>query len=268
MEMKKKIAALLIVVFGFVLLTVMGLEADRKKKSESLTGIISAMDYEIELLIDEMETERVDVLGYVQYHVGTLHGKKVVVVHAGSGKVFSAAGTTELINYYSPDRVFFTGIAGALADEEKVLDVVVGDTLIQHDYGHLNNDGFEWTGAPRGIQNKFYSDPALVDLAYRSAQEVLGEGHVFKGVIATGDQFIASEEKVKQLRKDFNALACEMEGAAVAMICTRYETPFVVIRSLSDKADGNAQESLQDMGKKAAENSSRIILRMLDHLNG
>ena len=256
---------MLIVIVGFLLLIVMGKEADRQK-SASLTGIISALDYEIELLMDEMETKRVDVIGNAEYHVGVLQGKNVVLVHAGSGKVLSACGTTELINHYPVDRVLFTGIAGGLLDEEKVLDVVIGEKLFQHDYGWLKNSGFEWSGAPYGEKKWVQSDPQLCDLAYRSAVQVLGEEHVFRGVIATGDQFIASEEEANRLRREFDALACEMEGAAVAMVCAKYEIPFAVIRSLSDKADGNAHESLENMGKTAAEHSSRIILRMLENL--
>ena len=96
--------------------------------------------------------------------------------------------------------------------------------------------------------------------------EVLGEEHVFKGTIATGDQFIASASYVKILQEQFNAIACEMEGAAIAVVCTQYGVPFVVIRSMSDKADGNAHESYENMVTVAADNSSRIVMKMLDSL--
>ena len=82
--------------------------------------------------------------------------------------------------------------------------------------------------------------------------------------LATGDQFIANSDYVKKLRSDYDSYACEMEGAAVAVVCIKHETPFVVIRALSDKADGNAHESYENFGNIAAENSSRIVLKMLD----
>ena len=92
----------------------------------------------------------------------------------------------------------------------------------------------------------------------------MGEEHVFKGTVATGDQFIANSEYVAKLQSDYNAYACEMEGAAAAVVCIKYETPFVVIRALSDKADGNAHESYENFGDEAANHSSRIVIKMLD----
>ena len=95
---------------------------------------------------------------------------------------------------------------------------------------------------------------------------ILGEEHVFKGTVATGDQFIANSEYVQKLQSDYDAYACEMEGAAAAVICIKYNTPFVVIRALSDKADGKAHESYENFGDIAADNSSRIVLEMLDNM--
>ena len=116
------------------------------------------------------------------------------------------------------------------------------------------------------LAGKLYdpTDPELVELAYEAAVKVLGEGHVFKGTIATGDQFVASEEYVQKLQHDFDAIACEMEGASIAAVCTQYSVPFVVIRAMSDKADGNAHETIDNMGDLAADNSSRIVMQMLD----
>ena len=86
---------------------------------------------------------------------------------------------------------------------------------------------------------------------------------MFKGVIATGDQFVASESYVDMLQETHDAIACEMEGASIALVCGQYDVPFVVIRAMSDKADGNAHESFDNMGDIAADNSSKIIMQML-----
>ena len=96
--------------------------------------------------------------------------------------------------------------------------------------------------------------------------ETVGKEHVFKGTIATGDQFIASEEYVKRLKEEYNAYACEMEGASVGAICIKYGKPFVVIRALSDKADGKAHSSYKNFGDIAGANSSHIVLKMLDYI--
>ena len=233
---------------------------------EKPVGIISAMDSEIALLLENAEIDHTDHIGGMDYHVGTLCGKDVVIVKSGVGKVRAAAGAATLLHEYDLSKVFFTGVAGGVGDETKVLDIVVATDLVQHDYGQITNDGFEWFKEYDENGGYFACDGELVDLAYNAAVEVLGEEHVFKGTIATGDQFIASASYVKILQEQFNAIACEMEGAAIAVVCTQYGVPFVVIRSMSDKADGNAHESYENMVTVAADNSSRIVMKMLDSL--
>lgn len=231
-------------------------------------GIISAMDNEAALLLAEAEIDHTDTVGGVDFHVGTLCGMPVVIARSGIGKVLASAGITAMLNRYPITRVIFTGIAGGVGDETAVLDEVIATRLVQHDYGMITNDGFVWSsgvsGEEEGEKSFYLCDPAMVNFACDAAVQVMGEEHVFRGTIASGDQFVASEEYVKRLQADFDALACEMEGAAIAAVCEQYDTPFVVIRALSDKADGNAHESIDDFGDLAADNSSRIVMRMLD----
>ena len=229
-------------------------------------GIISAMDTEIDLLLINAEIERTDHIGGIDFHVGTLCGKDVIIVRAGIGKIMAAAGTTALLNNYDIENVFFTGVAGGVGDQTKVLDIVVADELVQHDYGMITSEGFQWTPGHTGIGGYFPCDEKLISLAFDSAVSVVGADHTFKGTIATGDQFVASEPYVMELQDKFNAIACEMEGAAVAAVCTQYDVPFVVIRSMSDKADGQAHETYTDMVDRAADNSCRIIMKMLENL--
>ena len=232
------------------------------------TGIISAMANEIDLLLDEARIDHVETIGGVDYHVGVLCGQHVVIAQAGIGKILSAAGATAMIDNFPVDSLIFTGIAGGVGDETQVLDEVVATQLVQHDYGQITNDGFEWFEGYVGENGRYPCDEALVDLAYRSAVKVVGEDHAFKGTIATGDQCVASEEYVKVLQDDFDAIACEMEGASIALVCMKYEVPFVVIRAMSDKADGMAHESYENMGNIAADNSSMIVMAMLRELSG
>ena len=231
-------------------------------------GIVSAMDNEIALLLDEMQIEKKETDGSIDFYVGKLRNKNIVITKSGIGKIRASLGVTTMLNDYNIKEVYFSGIAGGLLDEEKVLDVVVADSLVEHDYGRLTNDGFIWTGGDPGMGTDkgetYYCDPDLVELAYNSAIAVMGEDHVFKGTIASGDQFIENEEYCANLVEQFNAYACEMEGASVAVACDKYGIPVVVIRALSDKADGKAHESYADFGDKAARNSSQIILKMLE----
>ena len=172
-----------------------------------------------------------------------------------------------MLNRYDISKVLFTGVAGGVGDETSVLDVVVATKLVQHDYGQITNDGFEWSEGYDGEEGYYPCDEGLVDLACDAAADVVGGDHVFRGVIASGDQFIASEEYVKKLQENYNALACEMEGASIALVCERYGVPFVVIRTMSDKADGLAHETYENMADIAAENSCKIVLEMLKEID-
>ena len=227
--MRRKFA----VVLAVLLLFFCAACGSQTKKSTERIGIISAMDNEVALLLTEAEIDHVDTIGGVDFHVGTLRGQPVVIMRSGIGKVMAASAATAMLNNYP-----------------------------------ITNDGFVWssgvTGEEMGEKVFYTCDPDLVDLAFEAAVQVVGEDHVFKGTVATGDQVVASEEYVRRLQQDFDAIACEMEGASIAAVCTQYGMPFVVIRAMSDKADGNAHESVDNMGDLAADNSSRIVIQMMD----
>lgn len=230
-------------------------------------GIISAMESEVNLLLSQAEIVRVDTVGKVDYHVGTLRGRQVVIAKAGIGKVLAASGMTAMLNRYPVTKVIFTGVAGGVGDDTRVLDEVIATRLIQHDYGNMNADGFEWFVGTNNEADYCECDPDLINLAYNAAVAELGEAHVFKGVIASGDMFVASPTYVEKLQKDFAAIACEMEGAAVAVVCHNYDIPFVVIRCMSDKADGEAHDTYENLMELASDQSCRIVLRMLDTMD-
>lgn len=261
--MKKKLFALLA-------LPILALSAcNNSSTSKEYIGIISAMDIEIEYLLDEAKIDEEKEIGGVKYYVGTLKDKPVVISRAGIGKVRASSGVTSLLNGYNISKVIFTGVAGGLRDEEDVLDEIIATCVIEHDYGFITNDGFEWGGGDPGRKEPgeyYYCDESLVKLAYDSAVSIVQEHHVYKGLIATGDQFISSTNYVDWLVSEFNAYACEMEGASIAKICELYNTPFVVLRTLSDKADEEAQSSYIDFGDLAADQSCKIILKMLESL--
>ena len=242
----------------------------KKQENATYIAIISAMDNEIADLLKKADIKRVDNISGGEYHVGTLCGKNVVITKAGIGKIRTSSGATKLFENYDISKVIFTGIAGGVSDETKVLDEVIATDLVEHDYGIIMSDGFIWRSGDPGYGNEeglyYHCDETLVNLAYTSAVEVLGADHVFKGTIATGDQFVASESYVEKLKNDYNALACEMEGAAVAVVCENYGKPYVVLRALSDKADGKAHESYSDFANVAADNSCKIVLKLLEKI--
>lgn len=230
-------------------------------------GIITAMSNELQLLLDNAEIEYTETIGGVDYHVGTLAGKDVVLVKGGVGKALSASGATILIHEFDVDKVIFTGIAGGVADETKVLDMVISTDCIMHDYGDVDQEGFVWEPMNyTGDEGRIPADEELIAAAYNAAVEVVGEDHAFKGTVVTGDQFVASEWYVNELQERFNAYATEMEGASVAYVCQQYDVPFVVIRCMSDKADGLAHGTYANFGSKAADQSGTIVMTMLENL--
>lgn len=230
-------------------------------------GIITAMSNELSLLLENADIKETVTIGGVDYNVGTLEGRNVVLAKAGIGKILAAAGAATLINEFDVSSIIFTGIAGGVGDETEVMDIVVSSDLVVHDYGDIGNDGFTWDAVAGSDENgRIPADPTLADLAYKAAVDVVGEDSAFIGNIATGDQFVASESYVKVLQDSFNSLACEMEGAAVGLVAYQYGVPFVVIRCMSDKADGLAHETYSGFGDQAADNSASIVMEMLGNM--
>lgn len=257
--MKTRIIAVLLLVFAFL--------APVSASENGPIGIITAMSNELSLLLENADIEETDTIGGVDYHIGTLQGKDVVLVKAGIGKILAAAGAATLINEYDVSSIIFTGIAGGVGDETKVLDIVVSTDLVVHDYGDITDQGFVWDAVSGSDENgRIYADEELIDLAYAAAVDVVGEGNAHKGNIATGDQFVASSSYVTTLQNSFNSIACEMEGAAVSLVASQYDVPFVVIRCMSDKADGAAHDSISNFGDIAADNSASIVMEMLNNL--
>ena len=261
-------STLLLVVLTCLFAVSCAFAQETSSESVSRIGIIAAMDTEIDLLLTEADIEYQDSVGGIVFHVGTLCGKDVVIVKGGIGKVLAAAGTAAMFNRYDISSLIFTGVAGGVGDETKVLDIVIAADLVQHDFGYITDEGFQWTNTHDNNNGGYYTcDESLVGLAYNAAVETIGAEHVFKGTIATGDQFVASASYVKTLQDKYNALACEMEGASVAAVCMQYQVPFVIIRSMSDKADGAAQETFENFADIAADHSCSVVMKMLKEMN-
>ena len=246
-----------------------GSSSSDSAKSDGPVGIISAMSVELDALVKAADITRTEEVSGNTFYVGTLNGTDVVLVKGGIGKVLAASCAETLIDTYHVGGIVFTGIAGGVGDEVNVMDMVIGTALVQHDYGTETNDGLVWNG-------KAGSDPetgmipvdsALSSIAYDAACEVLGASKVHQGVIATGDQFISSESYVKLLQEKFNALACEMEGAAVARVADQFGVPCAVIRCMSDKADGIARDTYAFNYTEASNTSASVVEEMMKTLS-
>jgi adenosylhomocysteine nucleosidase len=247
------------------------------------TAVVGAFDEEISLILGQVEVAEVqEVLG-IRFTVGRLHGRDVVVVESGVGKVNAAMTSALLIDHFRPDEVIFTGIAGALGDSLLPGDIVVGDRTVQHDLVVLQAEQRERFGVrnPRdGARNPvfFAADPHLLETAVEASGQVrlaeVGTSRgtrtpsVVVGIIATGDAFVASRAVKAELHAELGAVAVEMEGAAVAQVCHQHQVPCIVIRSISDEADENADRDLEEFYRTAAANSATLVLQMVQLIAG
>jgi adenosylhomocysteine nucleosidase len=227
-------------------------------------ALIGAMNEEIELLINHMEQVKESARAGVIYREGLFQGKQVVVCKSGVGKVNAAVTTQILIDQFAVEAVIFTGVAGALDPELNIGDIVVSRECMQHDMDVTA------LGFPRGVIpyqeiSIFAADADLVELAAASGNKLF-EGRIKQGRVLSGDQFIADREVVSQLHTELEGTCTEMEGSAVAQVCSMNQIPYVVIRSMSDKADGSAHVNFAEFTKQASENSYKIVEDMIRQL--
>jgi adenosylhomocysteine nucleosidase len=244
-------------------------------------GIVAALHEEIADLLAEMAPgARVEHVGMRDYCVGKLHGQDCVIVLARIGKVAAAATTTALIHRFGVERIVFTGVAGGLAHGLSVGDVVVADSLMQHDMDA--SPLFPRHEIPLLGRATFDADTSLRDALAQAARDWLAQemadqvraqwrdelnlsaARVHVGQIASGDRFVSSAQEVARLRDALpQALAVEMEGAAVAQVCHEYGVPFAVMRTLSDAADDTAHVDFPRFLRDVASHYSHGILRRL-----
>lgn len=227
-------------------------------------AIIGAMEEEVSLLREQLVGLETQTHAGFEYYTGQLEGCEVVLLRSGIGKVNAAISVTLLLEIYQPDVVINTGSAGGFHLELNVGDVVISQSVCHHDVD-VTAFGYERGQVP-GMPACFLPDQTLVDVA-QQAIDSLGEVAHMHGLIATGDRFMHIEQDVQLTREAFpEMIACEMEAAAVAQVCHRFEVPFVVIRSLSDIAGKENKLTFEQYLPKAAKHSSEVVQEMLKYL--
>ncbi|WP_456423582.1 5'-methylthioadenosine/adenosylhomocysteine nucleosidase [Lutibacter sp.] len=240
-----------------------------------MTGIISAMQEEIQALLNKLQNISTITKGMRTYYTGTLFDKKVVLVFSRWGKVASAVTTTQLINDFNIDEIIFTGVAGAIKPTLNIGDIVIGKKLFQHDMNAsplfepfeiplLKRKFLETKDATKLLSatNKFLNSYA----SYINPKEAINFDITHPKVvyedIASGDQFISCVAKIKHLNSILPTTYCvEMEGAAVAQVCFEYKVPFSIIRVISDKANNNATIDFPKFANSIASNYALGILK-------
>lgn len=229
-------------------------------------GIIGAMIEEITPLVAALKELECHItqenLGGNTYYKVRVGADEIYIAYSKIGKVHAAITASVMITHFGCEKILFSGVAGGLAPDLKVGDLLIASKLCQHD---VDISAF---GHPLGFIPEsatfIEADSALNALAHKVAT-LIGKD-LREGIIASGDQFIASQSKKEWITKEFGADAVEMEGASVAVVCNAFGVPFCVFRSISDSANDNADVSFDEFLESAAKISAQFTLQMLKAL--
>lgn len=248
-------------------------------KNRNMIGLISAMPQEIQSLLDQMDRSKSYIKGQRRYYTGILYGKEVVLAFSRWGKVAAATTATQMINDFELSELIFTGVAGGIHPELNIGDIVVGNRLVQHDMNAaplydplmiplLDKMFFETSSNRRDelveMSNDFLNQMEDYILSEESLSLGIDSPKVHVGDIASGDQFVATHEQAEAISKKLPDVLCvEMEGAAVAQVCHEYDTPFSIIRIISDNADTESHVDFPVFVEKVARKYSLGIFKRL-----
>ena len=240
-------------------------------------GIISAMQEEMQTLLDNLHEPIASTKGMRTYYRGKLFNVDIVLVFSRWGKVASATTVTQLINDFKVEEIIFTGVAGAISNKLNIGDVIIGKHLYQHDVDA--SPLFKKFEIP--LLHKTYFETSVMnrEKLFRSTQEFINKYSVYIdskkalffeiidpkviiGDIASGDQFLSNNTTTQKLSAALPTVYCvEMEGAAVAQVCYEYKVPFSIIRIISDKANDNAHIDFPLFAREVASHYALGILQ-------
>lgn len=231
---------------------------------EKVIAIIAAMQeemQEIQKIMDNIQEKTIH--GLIIYE-GEINGLKSILVESGVGKVNAARTTQILIDHYSLKSIINIGSAGGLQENLQIGDIVIGDNLVQHDFD------ITAFGHPKGyISNlgvNFKSDEKLIHRAQKAIEKINQEKekiNIIRGTIASGDIFCTKVEMKNKIKSKFNAICVEMEGAAIAQVCTLNKLPFIIIRSISDVPNESNHIEFDEFLKQASKRCAQFMKQMI-----
>lgn len=243
---------------------------------------MAAMHEELNRIVAMLSDVSKEKVGRKVVTLGKLNNEEVAVVFSGWGKVAAATTSTMLIERYSISQLIFTGVAGGIQPYLNIGDIVIGTSFVQHDMDCAGVLGIKRFEIPLLSLTEIPSSEALQEQAEQASIEYLktdlasdvekseleslniSKPKIYKGLIASGDQFISSEEKLNELRQALpDLLAVEMEGAAVAQVAYEYDVPFIVIRVISDKANDDSLIDFPHFIEKVASHFTAGIIKRL-----
>lgn len=228
-------------------------------------GIIGAMEEEVAKLKENMQIQETSVIAGMEFCQGICEGQNVVIVRSGIGKVNAAVCTQILCDVFKVNAIINTGVAGSLKNEINIGDIVLSEDALQHDMD-ATGFGYDPGVIPRMEESIFKGDETLLKLAQKVCQEVNPDIQVFRGRVVSGDQFISDHDVKQRIVNSFGGFCTEMEGAAIAQTAWLNKVPYLVIRAISDKADGSAEMDYSEFEMKAIEHTVRLMTGMLRNM--
>ena len=229
-----------------------------------MIGIIGAFKDEIDELLLHVEGLKEEQKSIRTFYTGTIRDHDVVIVLAGIGKVNAGVTTSLLIENYSPDYVINIGVAGG-QNGAKHKDVVISTEVLYHDVD-LTAFGTYPHGQMAGHEPTFVASKVLLE----KTEAILEELHFphYVGKIATGDQFVVSHEMIKDINQDHSDIyAIEMEACAIGHVCTIYDVPFIVYRSISDVIGEESQDiNFETFVIDASKNATKVLTKLIEVL--
>ena len=236
-------------------------------KGELMTkvGVIGAMELEVSALKRQIEGITVTKKAGMEFCEGSIGGTNVVVVRCGIGKVNAALCVQILCDDFHVTHIINTGVAGSLNNELNIGDILISGDAVHHDVD-VTIFSYKVGEVPQLGIREFPADAHLIEVAEQSIKETQPDLNYRIGRVASGDQFISSSEAKERIIKNFEADCTEMEGASIAHGAYLNKVPFVIIRAISDKADGSAEEDYPTFEKAAAAHCAKLVADMLPRI--
>ena len=230
-----------------------------------MLGIIGAMDKEVDDLKALMTGTTVETKAGMDFWIGNLNGQDIVLVRSGIGKVNAAVAAEILAGIYNVDAIINTGIAGSLDARIDIGDIVLATDALEHDMD-VRGLGYDKGIVPDQEQSVYEADAALRAKAKAACEEVNPEVKVFEGRVVSGDQFISDKAVKDDIVTTFGGMCTEMEGASIAHVAWLNQIPYLVIRSISDKADDSADMDYPTFQKNAIKHSVALVAKLMEIL--
>lgn len=223
-------------------------------------GIIGAIGLETALITEEMTGIKTEQYAMFTFTSGKVGATDVVVSVCGVGKVNAAACTQAMIDKFNVDCIINTGIAGAICDTLNPLDIVISSDVTHHDVRPEQLKGLF------PFREFFAGNADLINIAQQACAKSSLPGRYVTGRIVSGESFINAETEKVRIHQSYKASCVEMEGAAIGHVAYLNSIPFVIIRTISDRADSSADMTFKEFVVQAADTSALLVLSMLNIL--